>query len=360
MLAESNLARAQQEIDLVPENLPNVVINLRASDRGKQLGSKLHIPGNTTMQQPGLIANKLLGTDEDKCHTLSPSVRSDQSDFPVIDIMTNLWTSIFKPGHKSTEDVLTLLHTPQAVFRVLTVSCSSCSQISGDGTARIWDCDTETPMHTLKGHSSWVLCVAWFPDAKLIATGCMDNLPAPSKCTHWFASCSKDYTIRAWDVNIVMTISSHTAAGKLIHTLNSHAHLVNHVTLSTDFVFRSGSSQEEQKAKALSRFERAATIEAVITERLYQKQGNHVSFSPDGRIIASASFDNSITLWNARDGKFLFTLRGHVSPVYQCSFPADSKLLVSSLKDATLNIWDVRTEKLHTGLPGNQDEVWKH
>ena len=90
----------------------------------------------------------------------------------------------------------------------------------------------------------------------------------------------------------------------------------------------------------------------------HRKLVNHVSFSPDGRIIASASFDNTVKLWNSRDGKFLYTLSGHVAPVYQCSFSADSRLLVSSSKDTTLKIWDVRTGKLHTDLPGHQDEVF--
>ena len=46
---------------------------------------------------------------------------------------------------------------------------------SGDNTARIWDCDTGTPLHTLKGHTSWVLVVSWSPDGSTIATGSMDN-----------------------------------------------------------------------------------------------------------------------------------------------------------------------------------------
>jgi WD40 repeat protein len=46
---------------------------------------------------------------------------------------------------------------------------------SGDNTARIWDCDTGTPVHTLKGHTSWVLAVGWSPDDSRIATGSMDN-----------------------------------------------------------------------------------------------------------------------------------------------------------------------------------------
>jgi WD40 repeat protein len=42
---------------------------------------------------------------------------------------------------------------------------------AGDNTARIWDADTGTPVHTLKGHSSWVLAVSWSPDDTRIATG---------------------------------------------------------------------------------------------------------------------------------------------------------------------------------------------
>ncbi|KAG9701781.1 WD40 repeat-like protein, partial [Aureobasidium melanogenum] len=90
----------------------------------------------------------------------------------------------------------------------------------------------------------------------------------------------------------------------------------------------------------------------------HQKQVNHVTFSPDGTLLASAGFDNLIKLWNAADGTFLFTLKGHVGPVYQVAFSADSRLLVSGSKDTTLKVWDVKTGKLKEDLPGHKDQVF--
>lgn len=394
-----------------------------------------------------------------------------------ISITTDFHTSILKPGYKKTEDAIEVVYTPQAVFRVRAVtrctgaiaghgdailtaqfspeSSSRLATGSGDGTARIWDCDTETPMHTLKGHKSWVLSVSWAPDAQFIATGSMDNTvrvwdPKTGKAlgdamkghTKWitaiswepyhlrkddtarFASSSKDCTIRVWDAKlrrVVFTMSGHAQSvtcvkwgglgkvysashdktikvwsgddGRLLHTLSAHAHWVNHLALSTDFVLRTGyfdprqktpQTDEEKRERAKERFTKAATRDGVVVERLvsasddftmylwepqngtkpvarllgHQKLVNHVSFSPDGALIASASFDNHVKLWNAYDGKFISTLRGHVAPVYQCAFSADSRLLVSSSKDTTLKVWDVRKSKIHIDLPGHQDEVY--
>ena len=319
----------------------------------------------------------------------------------------------------------------------------------------MWDCDTGTPLHTLSGHSSWVLVVSWSPDGGIVATGSMDNTvrlwdPKTGQAlgqtlkghTKWvrslawepfhlqtkgrprLASASKDATVRIWDVvskRIEIVLSGHKGSvscvrwggtgliytssqdktvkvwkasdGTLNHTLTSHAHWVNHLALSTDFVLRTAyhdhtgnipPTEEAKTAKAVQRFKQAATINNTIVERLvtasddftmylwepltsnkpiarllgHQKQVNHVTFSPDGLFIASAAFDNHVKLWNARDGKFMFTLRGHVGPVYMTCFSPDSRLLVSGSKDTTLKVWDVRTGKLKEDLPGHKDEVY--
>ena len=46
---------------------------------------------------------------------------------------------------------------------------------SGDTTVRFWDIFTETPHFTCKGHSHWILYMAWSPDGKKVASGCKNS-----------------------------------------------------------------------------------------------------------------------------------------------------------------------------------------
>ncbi len=79
-----------------------------------------------------------------------------------------------------------------------------------------------------------------------------------------------------------------------------------------------------------------------------------VSFSPDGQILASASHDQTIKLWNVPSRKSFSTLTGHLW-VYDVAFNHDGKLLASANGDHTVKLWDVDTSlelqtlEAHTG-----------
>jgi WD40 repeat protein len=71
-----------------------------------------------------------------------------------------------------------------------------------------------------------------------------------------------------------------------------------------------------------------------------------VTFSPDGKKIASASLDSTIRIWNAVDGLTVHALTGHTGPVRAIQFSPDGSQLASVGDDAALYIWNVENGQL--------------
>ena len=67
-----------------------------------------------------------------------------------------------------------------------------------------------------------------------------------------------------------------------------------------------------------------------------------VCFSPDGRTIASASWDKTIRLWDATTGQHLKTLTGHTLYVDSVRFSPDRRTIASGGRDGTILLWDTR------------------
>ncbi len=64
-----------------------------------------------------------------------------------------------------------------------------------------------------------------------------------------------------------------------------------------------------------------------------------VAFSPDGKLIATGSLDQSLKIWDAVSGKELLTLRGHTGEVLDVAFSPDHKFLVSAARDGNVVLW---------------------
>jgi WD40 repeat protein len=102
--------------------------------------------------------------------------------------------------------------------------------------------------------------------------------------------------------------------------------------------------------------------QAIYSVRNYQTIAGHnkyvigVSFSPDGKIIASASADNTIKLWRL-DGTLIKTLEGHSDWVYDVCFSPDGKIIASASKDQTIKLWRLDGTLIKT-LEGHNHTVY--
>ncbi|MBD2044151.1 caspase family protein [Coleofasciculus sp. FACHB-64] len=85
-----------------------------------------------------------------------------------------------------------------------------------------------------------------------------------------------------------------------------------------------------------------------------------VRYSPsEGNMIASGSIDHTVRLWKADNGEFLRPLIGHTDVVYDLSFSPDSKRIATASWDGTIKIWDTATGKELKTLEnlGEQDKI---
>lgn len=66
-------------------------------------------------------------------------------------------------------------------------------------------------------------------------------------------------------------------------------------------------------------------------------------FHPNFVVVATASEDTTIKLWDFESGEFEKTLKGHTDSVNSIAFSPDGKVLASSSADMTIKIWDFTT-----------------
>jgi WD40 repeat protein len=83
----------------------------------------------------------------------------------------------------------------------------------------------------------------------------------------------------------------------------------------------------------------------------------NVRFSPDGALLASASEDNTIMLWDTRNAAHLRTLEKQSKYVYDVCFSADGKCLASAGEDGVIRIWDVASGARVKSLYGHANTV---
>jgi WD40 repeat protein len=70
-----------------------------------------------------------------------------------------------------------------------------------------------------------------------------------------------------------------------------------------------------------------------------------VAFHPDGTRLASAARDGAVWLWDVSRGEEVVRLRGHEAYVWSLAFSPDGATLASASGDKTVRLWDTQPRK---------------
>lgn len=108
-----------------------------------------------------------------------------------------------------------------------------------------------------------------------------------------------------------------------------------------------------------SKKEPVVVNQAQLTVMAHQKFINMAKFSPNDKLIATASQDKTIKIWDAKNLQLLHQLTGHKKNVWDLQFSPKDKHLITVSGDETVKVWDLSSHKCLATLQGHQDQIVK-
>ncbi|MDC0835367.1 TIR domain-containing protein [Geitlerinema sp. CS-897] len=233
---------------------------------------------------------------------------------------------------------------------------------SSDNTAIVWNLEGKA-LRQLRAHTNWVRSVSFSPNGKALVTGSDDNT-----VKLWSISgillktfVGHDASVRsvsfAPDGNTIASGSDDTTVrlrsveGAVVEILQGHRSGIKGVRFSPDNLIASVGTDNTLKIWKRDGAQLLRSIE-------YEAGLRNVNFTPNGQFMITASYDNSLQLWNLDEvlnfdnavpvRRFV----GHTSTVKNLSISPDGRLMASASSDGSVRLWQIGDGTLLQTLEG--------
>jgi WD40 repeat protein len=200
---------------------------------------------------------------------------------------------------------------------------------SEDMTIKFWDVEKSEEITTLRGHSSAVRTLAFSPDGKRLVS-------------------TTGSAVIVWDAIALKRLYGMGTAKQNVVDVNGKT------VAQSPPPFRNGASAviftPDGERLVTGRYDGSIHFHNAATgEELFALFGHHgaptsLSFRADGQ-LASADSEGTVKVWDVGRSSAVRTLLGHANAVNAVAFSPDGKLLASCSPDQTVRIWDLATGK---------------
>lgn len=219
-----------------------------------------------------------------------------------------------------------------------------------DRTCRLWNLEKNECRAIGEGHTDPVGAI------------CMSHNPTSYASRKVFMiSGAGDKILKRWSLALHnMEASSVKVIGqsdlkKLTssHSIRAHDKDINCVAVSPNDLMVASASQDKS-----IRLWNTEDLTPIATLNGHKRGVWKVVFSPVDKILVSCSGDRTVKLWSVVDYSIIRTLEGHTASVLNAKFVNHGTQLISSSADGLIRLWTIRSGECENTFEDHQDRVW--